>query len=338
MSSGLIGPGEKLKKKILLFVAAGGLLSLPLFYCLNCSDMPRLPASVPEKYDSLSACDKQEVLWEKARATAYKALPEHKSFGLMQLMGMGMQELKVKGERHSDFAPEGWKKYLHRRGSLAKVKLVSRDSLYTGVFQGADCGLLRLSLTYNPEGKRPVAPGLVLKILRDKIHSANISALVSLEGQGKEFNFFANPMSNIVPVSNGMGQKIVHQLFSRVSNYPEQLQANDMAQFSPQGDKIVNLNSPTQIFFVPNKELKFSSNEHDVRDDFYKIPAGTIIYHLYALPEKYKNMDYANYRMDMVKTFIQESEHVADIVSTSEFVASEFGDDGIFFKHQLKYK
>ncbi len=328
---------ERALKKISLAVFLVLVVAGAAFMFDTETENPRIPASIPSNYEALKACEKQEVLWEKVQASIYKELPDYKKMGVTQLIGMGMQELQIKGNLHSDFAPDGWKKYLHRRGALAKVKIVSINNKYTGIFQGADCAMLRLSLTYKTAGSKPVAPGLALKILRDGTSSANISALVSLEGQEKDFNFFKNPMSNIVPISSKIGQKLVHKIFGKVSQYPEELAVNDMAEINSQGEKIASSSSPRQLFFVPGKSVsEFSSEEHDVRDDFLKIPEGTVVYHLYALPEKYAKFDYSNYNAELAKSYAKESEHIADIVTMSEFAISEFGDDGIFFRHQLR--
>lgn len=300
------------------------------------SDQFRTPASVPEKYETLKACEKQDILWERVQKSAYGELPEYQKFGITQLMAMGMQELKLKENYHSDFAPKDWKKYLHRRGALVKVKIIPVVSKFSGVFQGADCAILRLSLTYKASKSKPVAPGLALKILRDGVHSANVSALVSLDGQGKEFNFFKNPMSNIVPIGKDFGQKLVHKLFRSVSDHPEELVVQDMALINSHGEKTNEAVSPRQMFFVPGPGLKFSSEEHDVRDDFLSIQEGTIIYQLYSVPDRFSKFDYANYRPEMISSLVKESQHIADIVTTSDFIASEFGDDGMFFRHQLR--
>lgn len=315
------------------FILAGA----GLFFALDFETQnPRFPASIPNNYETLSACEKQDILWNKALATTYQELPEYRPVGIAQLVAMGRQELTIKGNLHSDFAPEGWKKYLHRRGALAKVKIVAKNNNYSGIFQGADCALLRLSLTYKTTKSRPVAPGLALKVLRDKTSSANISALVSLEGQVHDFNFFKYPMSNIVPIGEGLGHKIIHRIFRSVSPYPEELLASDMALIDSHGEKAANLVAPRQIFFVPVSGLNFSSDEHDVRKDFLTIPEGTTIYQIHLVSDKYTNFNYLNYTAENVSSFLKESTHVADIVTTSEFLASEFGDDGIFFRHQLR--
>lgn len=296
----------------------------------------RAPASIPENYESLKACQKQDVLWEQALASEYQELPAYRKFGLLQLIGMSVQAIGTKGTLHADVSPSGWKKYLHRRGSLAKVKIVNKQEKYSGIFKGAECALLRLSLTYKVTGSRPVAPGLALKVLRDGVPSANISALVSLDGQEKDFNFFKNPMSNIVPTGNSLGQKLVHKIFRKVSKYPEELLASDMALIDESGLKEKLVVSPRQIFFVPSKGISSDSEEHEVREDFAKIPEGTVIYKIYAVSERYKDFDYADYSKEKVQEFLKDSEHIGDIVTTSQFVSSQFGDDGIFFRHQLR--
>ncbi|MGE0614233.1 MAG: hypothetical protein AB7P04_01220 [Bacteriovoracia bacterium] len=300
----------------------------------------RTTASIAPNYESLSACEKQKTLWDNVTSTVHAKLPEYGKLGLPQVYSMWRQKISNKRDRFSDYAPEGWVKYLHRRGAMAQVKIVPRDPAhlkYTGVFQGAECALLRLSLTYRPAGDKPVAPGLALKVLRDGTPSANISALVSLDGQGKDFNFFAHPMSNIVPVGGSFGQKLVHRIFSSVSKYPEELLASDMALVDAHGKQAAAVVAPRQLFFVPGRDLKFSSDDHDVRDDFAKIPVGTTVYEIHALPAQRAGFDYTGeYTDELAVSFLKESEHIADVVTTSEFLASAFGDDGIFFKHQVR--
>jgi hypothetical protein len=330
-----------MKKKFLLAAFAtilfSGLITFVFVDEVTEPSSLRNPASGPANYDSLTACDKQEVLWEKIAHTAYAGeLPEMRKFGLFQLMSLAKQEIAPKGKMRSDFSPRGWKKLLHGRGAIAKVKLVPVNSNYTGIFQGADCGLLRLSLTFQPSKRRAVAPGLALKILRDSAPSANVSALVSLGGQEDNYNFFANAMSNIVPIGDEFGQRMVHRIFKKESKFPEQLLVQEMATVDARGTNLVEVNSPVQIFFIPGENLNFPSEPHDVREDFLKIPEGTLVYQVHAATPKLKNFNYDNYTENNKEEFIKESVHIANLITTSEFIASEFGDDGIFFRHQLR--
>lgn len=329
----------KAKNIFMITTACVVVASVAINYSMNSYDdqsPPRSPASAPEKYEAMNACEKQDILWENVQKTAHKELPELRKFGAVELFKMSRQELEIKGNKRSDFSPDGWYKYLHSKGSVAKVKIVSTNDKYSGIFKGAECALLRLSLTYSPAGSKPVAPGLALKVLRDGVDSANVSALVSLQGQEKDFNFFKHPMSNIVPEGEGIGQKLVHKVFRKVSGYPEELLVNDMAAIDASGKKIKSPVAPRQIFFVPSTDLKFSESEHDVREDFATISEGSVVYQVYAAPEKYMAFDYSKFKAEDIQKFIKESQHIADIVTTSEFKASEFGDNGMFFRHQLK--
>ncbi len=253
----------------------------------------------------------------------------------MQLMGMTLQELSKKKNYHSDFSPKNWKKYLHERGVMAKIKFESvGEHSYSGAFQGHECGLLRLSLTYRPTKSRDVAPGLALKLLRDGHESANLSALYSLDGQKKNYNFFENPLSNIVPITGGIGPKLVHSLFKRVSDYPEELLLNHMADIDEHGKKASSSVAPRQIFFVPNSQLKFNSSAHDIREDILTIEAGTKLYDVYAYTNK--EYDYYDYEDEDIAQFVKKAEKIGHITTTSEFIASEFGDTGIFFRHETR--
>ncbi|MCO4793616.1 MAG: hypothetical protein KC493_07885 [Bacteriovoracaceae bacterium] len=294
---------------------------------------------LPNEYQKLEACEKQNVLWSEVERTQHSSLPKYHKFGVLQLLGMTFQQLTTKKARQSDVAPKKWKKFLHRRGSMAKVKIVPvENSPYTGVLSGSECALLRLSLTYRPTKKRGVAPGLALKVLRTGVASANISALYRLDGQKKNYNFFEYPLSNIVPIGTDVGLKLVHAIFKRVSDYPEELLVNHLGEYNSKGQKESTPKSPRQIFFVPNSDLRMSADKHEVRDDFATIPKGTKIYSIYAVSDKHGGFDYYDYDEAAVEKFEKDSVKIADIVTTSKFVASEFGDTRIFFRHEVRPK
>jgi len=60
------------------------------------------------------------------------------------------------------------KKFIHQIGMHGKVKFVSNGKHdLTGIFEGADHGIVRFSSAMNPAEKKPLGPGLGLKFLRD---------------------------------------------------------------------------------------------------------------------------------------------------------------------------
>ena len=87
---------------------------------------------------------------------------------------------------------------------------------------------------------------------------------------------------------------------------------------------------------MPTKDIsqKFTADKHDVRNDFLSIEAGTSLYKIYAVESKHKNFNYFDYSVDKMKEFLKDSVEIGEIVTTSPFIASEFGDTKIFFKHQ----
>jgi len=77
------------------------------------------------------------------------------------------------------------KKYIHSVAAHGKVRFVSSGNHpFTGIFKGADHGIIRLSSAAEPtaDGKQPLAPGMGLKFLRDGVDSANLVSMWSVNG------------------------------------------------------------------------------------------------------------------------------------------------------------
>lgn len=312
-------------------------LSILLTLCFSHPTMSKSSSQIDIKYESLSAQEKQKIIWNKILESEYKSYPKLEEVGLFEVLKISSQKLSKKADTQSDFAPKRWKKYLHRRGAVATIEYKSiGNHQYTGVFKDTALGLLRLSLTYQPEPKgKPFAPGLALKIFRDGVPSSNVSALYTLSGQGQNYNFFANPLSNIVPAGDSSGEKVINWIFSRISNYPEKLSMESMSQYNGKGIKENRSKKPVQIFFVPNESLHFNEKRHDFRDDLVSIKEGTILYHVYAVTENENLQSYNNYQIEDIEEKVKKSILIGEIKSTSRFVVSKFGDTGIFFKHDI---
>lgn len=298
--------------------------------------------TIPANYEQLAGCEKQNILWNQIEQTTHRELPEYKRLGAKEVAKMALQRMTYKTDRQSDFAPEGWIKYLHQKGAVAKVSFKrTEDNKYSGVFQGFDCGLIRLSITYKPTRRKAFAPGLALKVLRDGVPSANISALYALNGQEDDYNFFKNPLSNIVPRGKSIGEKAIHRIFSKVTPYPEELLLNHFGRHNQRGEVQLQSHTPRQIFFQAPNDLrnKFRSSSHDVREDFLSLEKGTLLYRVYALPHHLKSDDYVEeYSLEDIPEYLASSIHIGDLYLESEFKASEFGDTGILFRHEIRKK
>lgn len=226
-----------------------------------------------------------------------------------------------------DVAPVGHVKPIPPHGAVAKVAFKAEGNhKFTGVFEGNDCGLLRLSLTGNPE-KHGVQPGLAWKTFIDGQPSQNVSALVSLNGQGKNYNIFANELSQYVrpEADDTLGSTL---LFAFISSKPTQLMVNGMAEVKSNGEAVSRSLSPTPIFFVPKNDVKarFSTGAHDFRKDLLSLQAGTALYDVYATDMEIKNSLFTSTATRYAKERRSSAVKVGEIVLSSEFVASSFGD------------
>ncbi|MBD2518077.1 hypothetical protein H6G93_24480 [Nostoc sp. FACHB-973] len=280
--------------------------------------------SLPDDYQSWKAAQKQDFLWNsRILKSKYDQLPPLRKIDIVSLF---FTALKTKMDRQLDEAPSNWKKAIHAHGSVAKIKFIpTNNTSFSGLFKGADYGLLRLSVTGDPSD-RGFAPGLAIKLFVDENPSGNFSALVSLVGQDKNYNFFANELSNIVPVAKSIGPIITNLIFSRVTKYPTKLYLEDLGEIDQHGQKESKAYYPAQVFLVPNPNIKFlESPPHDFRNDLATIPAGTSLYTVYGVSQEEATDQNDNRHKAKV---------IGHIESTSEFVSSFYGDSQLFFRHQ----
>jgi hypothetical protein len=283
--------------------------------------------SLPQDYLAWDAYRKQDFLWEhKILQSKYDRLPPLQK---IDVIGLFLTHLKNKMDWSSDETPPRWKKAIHAHGSVAKIKFTpTSDTPFTGLFQGAEYGLLRLSLTGDPV-KRGFAPGLAIKWLVSGKPSVDFSALVSLAGQGQNSNLFAHEYSNVVPAVNQIGPKLINLIFRRVTKFPTKISLQDLGGVDQQGQPIPAPSYPEQVFLVPHSNVQLPEySDSDFRDDLKVIAPGTLLFSVYAVnPNKIGDeaIGQPEYR--------QQAQHIGDIITTSEFVSSFYGDSQLFFRH-----
>ena len=222
----------------------------------------------------------------------------------------------------------------HEPGGLLGRGLRTVLADASGLFQGADHGLLRLSVTGDP-ADRGFAPGLAWKAFVDGKPSENVSALYTLSGQGTNYNFFANEMSNYVSTeaNETLGTTI---LFSAVSTKPTLLRMNDMAKVKQNGSTVSAAKAPTQVYFVPRPEVKtrFATTAHDFRHDLATLGAGSKLYDVYATSMEIKTSIIPSINKSYATQRRSSAVKIGEMELTSPLIVSAFGDGGVFFKHQ----
>jgi len=290
---------------------------------------------ITEDYKEWNACDKEQHLWVNgAMRTQYPegelpAIPEVNIGGLIDSI------LWTKVRRSDDVAPLGYEKPIHPHGAMATVAFdAEANQPFTGIFKGSECGLLRLSVTGDPDD-RGFAPGLAWKAFVDGKNSRNVSALYTLSGQGSNHNFFEKELSNYVTpeVNETLGTTA---LFSLVTSKPTRVMADKMARVTQSGETESSEKAPTQIYFVPRPEVKslFSSASHDFRSDLVSIPEGTVLYDLYGTDKSIRTSFIPYFNNKYIKDRRNSAVKIGELRLTSEFNTSTFGDGGVFFRHE----
>lgn len=290
---------------------------------------------ITDDYKQWNACDKEQHLWVNGAMRTQYDEGERPALKPVDIGGLIDSILWTKVKRTDDVAPVGYEKPIHAYGSLATVAFDAEPNHpFTGIFKGAECGLLRLSVTGDPDD-RGFAPGLAWKTFVDGKNSRNVSALYTLSGQGDNHNFFANELSQFVQkeVNETLGTTA---LFSLVTTKPTLLLTEKMAKVTADGTSESSVKAPTQIYFVPRPEVKnlFSTSAHDFRDDLATLPEGTVLYDVYGTDKTIRTSIFSYFNNKYIKDRRNSAVKIGSIRLTSEFNTSAFGDGGVFFRHQ----
>lgn len=171
------------------------------------------------------------------------------------IAGAFVESMKPTMEAAGDAMPNGAlygtrTKYIHAVGVVGKVKFVSdRNNAYTGIFKGAESGLIRLSSAATPSKSQPLAPGFGLKFLRDGRDSANLVAMYDLEGQPNEWNFFAHDFTNHVQPKDSTVIKIGSAKFATATKYVTEVGLSDFAKYEANGAQAAQKSYPFELKF-----------------------------------------------------------------------------------------
>lgn len=225
-------------------------------------------------YEAKTAAAKEAELWQQITSNQ-ETYGWYNALSLAGLFTESMDpSLKFVGDTFQDglFGPR--KKLIHSVGSVAQVKFVPTANLegYTGLFQGADHGLIRLSLAKQPDPTKTsaaqafdnFAPGFGLKFLRDGHQSANMVAMYSVDGQAS-WNFFKNDFTNHIPPAIGTAQKLLAKKFQQGTPFITYVGLSDFGQFGQDGKEIKNFKFPFQLVFEP---VLRNNLPDDFKEDF----------------------------------------------------------------------
>ena len=309
----------------------GALIGMTLISCGRDSDSRVLEASInptSSEYEQLAASQKEEVLWSDILKSEYTNLPRWTGFEAIRIVALALDPIRgmvrdffnVTFDHRSDVLPEGRKKGIHTYGSVAKVKFVANSEAYTGLYAGADHGLLRISLAAKPLPiPRLTVPGLALKFLVDGKQSMNIFAMPSLDGIPSYNIFSATYRTQIENPKNPL-LMILANAFGTASKDPTKINVFYLGMMAQNGLQVEQPNSFDRLHLTPDPAIakRFSDSPHEFRNDLAAIEAGTRLFNVVGFKKE-----------DPSKEYI-----VGHISTESRFVSSKFGDEKLFFRHQ----
>lgn len=290
------------------------------------------PLIAPAGYVGWDAHAKADWLWSQIEATAHTLAnrpplgPPPPGLLLKAIQVVRRTGLRITLERTDDALPKGRPKIIHTQGAVAKVRLrIDPDSPYTGVLapsQTGSVGVVRMSVATPPGPKRPVVPGLGIKLFVDGQPALDLLAVHHTNGQGLDPDLFSNTLTHDLTATHEYlrsGQRFMGKLFKRVSLQPRRLSIDHFAAVSSSGvvTPPADARRPERLDFVPHA---------DVSGHFAQYPAGT---------------DYRTVLRDLepgAKIFELHAldaggvSHLGVIELVTSFVSSEAGDR-LFFRH-----
>ena len=277
-------------------------------------------ANLPSDYKSLEAEQKSAILWNNIVDSHYQdALPEADTSGwnvvikkLKSILSLGKTF-----DHSSDEIPTGRLKIIHATGAVGKIKFIpDPNHPFTGIYSRGGIGLARFSLAVNPSDSN-YTPGIALKFLISGQPSRNIVAMNSLEGQGSNWNFFANNFSNQIEHAQTIPLKIAECIFEWIRKPANDLPIYHLATIESNGHLVKMPFSPERLIFKPSDNVKNiipSYSREDFRLSLKSLPYGDL-YDVYGV------LDHKNI-------------FIGRITLESEILASNYGDRELFFQHK----
>lgn len=270
-------------------------------------------------YEYREAEEKQAILWRKVLDSRYSELPAFRRSAdlipALKLVGGLLRGGRRTYSAHTDVL-EPRTKLSHPFGVVATAEFrgdpVTRAG---GVLDGAPL-LVRLSISGHPE-EGGFSPSMTVKFLISGFPSVNLHLMTSIDGQEADHDFFRDPLTNILPSPTSPAGKLSRPLLARIirQENPFRMDIDHLAFRDRSGAICYDPKPPYQVIFRPT--LTSLPQTEDFREALTTIPASTELYEAWV-----------RYSAD------GELTRAGAVVTSTEFVASEFGDRVLHFHHR----
>ncbi len=200
-----------------------------------------------EEYQSMSAECKTELIWSLVLPDSRR----ERFYTAYEFESLFNQDMNLTYDAVTDNMPKNRLKKTHPVGLTSKIEWIPHpDQPYTGIFRGAEHGIMRISdTTKTVPHKSKTAPGFGIKFPRDGMYSANILAMFAFDGQNS-FNFFKNRWVTILrEFNNKCARATIGKQLATVTDHLGATSVMDVADFDQHGNREEEPHWPFQIEF-----------------------------------------------------------------------------------------
>lgn len=301
--------------------------------------------ALPDEFDTKSAEEKLAVLWGKCWEGRVGYRPKYESWWNLAFFRAARTLFEQRLREGLADAPAGpflrpldltapRIKVVHRVGAVAKARFVPKPSPYAGLFSQTCEGLIRCSSSLYT--KRYFIPGIALKFPISGQHSRNLVALVTLQGQGNNRNFFWGDMvTDVPPVKPApntkwffrkllfAAQKKIEKQSIQIlekegrGNRPGLLPLSPLSEVTQAGQRVSAPVTPTSLRMIPTNDVRSQWDDDDTKHFFHRLRGlreGTPLYEVVA------------------KSASGEA-HIGTLFATSRFILSRVADEQLHFGH-----
>jgi hypothetical protein len=320
---------NKLRSRLIVLVA------IAATGCQSAVPLPSATAAGPME-PAGSACEKADSMWnDNILASRYQTLPPLTSPGLLDLLTLTTGDFSVKAlSAGGDELEAGRIKLIHSFGAEARLRLEIHDGAgagYSGIFRsGAQCMIGRFSLAARPDSDSSI-PGLALKIFIDGAQpSVNLHLMHSIDGEAGH-NFFGHTFSNILPPPEALSKRLLANGFRRSAQQfgardpnPGRLTLEHLAGTLTNGKRELSVKAPYQILFQPTPQARALMRDASAADDFRvrlaQLKVGQALYEVVAREQG---------------AAAGQDTHLGQLVLTATVVSSHYGDEKLYFQHNM---
>ena len=278
-----------------------------------------LAAVTAPAFRSAPARDKQELLWSFISRWPYSDLPSARTSDFQTMSRLVKRAFLRKAFVQDDDVRPPRTKAFHAFGTAAKIRFVADGTHpYSGLFASGGVGFMRASLAV---GMPKYSPAAAFKFLLDGPHaSENMLLHQSLDTQASR-DFFERAPTNhtLAPITfpNTLMLPFLRFWLSPISSPIELQRLDHLAAVTSDGTIVERPVAPELVYLYGADEVRNDpASTEDFRSLLACIPSGSLLYRMYGKAARSSRQTY-----------------IGCITSESAFVASEFGDRILAFRH-----